>query len=231
MRNQILKCFFTIIFFLLALDTNAKDPYFCVQKGARLEYTILDSKGKIEGYQNITIIDIKKDTDTLQTILFTSVSLDEDRERNDDESAEMSASFNNEYFKMEMQESILSIINKMGGDDSGMLKIYEEPYILPSDMKPGDKLPSSFITIKVLFMSANVFVTDREVLREESIITDSGEYLCVVIKEKITEKILGRKKVSTSLTWHSRGIGVVKLEKYDKKGRLETQEILKYKSI
>lgn len=98
--------------------------------------------------------------------------------------------------------------------------------VLPSAMVPGDSLPDADFTVRVAGLGFRVRVDSRTVLRTETLTTPAGEFDCIVVREHKTEKGLGRNRVTTALTWYSRGTGMVRHDTYDNRMELETSEVL-----
>ena len=93
-------------------------------------------------------------------------------------------------------------------------------------MKPGDILPDANCTVKAGLLQYKVSVTQRKVLRLETLKTPAGEFECTVVSEHKVEKGPGRNRETTALTWYSTGVGMVRHDTYDKRLKLETSEIL-----
>lgn len=100
------------------------------------------------------------------------------------------------------------------------------PSVLPSDMLPGDVLPDASFCVTVAFARYNVTVSDRKVLRRETLSTPAGDFDCIVVSEHKEERGPGRNRVTTALTWYARGIGMVRHDTYGSDLGLETSEIL-----
>ena len=93
-------------------------------------------------------------------------------------------------------------------------------------MAPGDTLPDVYASVKVLGMTMKITVTQRQVLKFETIATPAGTYDCIVIREKKLEKGLGRNRHTIADTWYSKGIGMVRHDTYNLQLELQTSEIL-----
>ena len=108
----------------------------------------------------------------------------------------------------------------------GHAKTVESGAILPANMKPGDILPSAEAEVTILGMKYRVKVTDRKVLRYETISTPAGTFDCIVISEHKVEKAPVYKRETTALSWYSDGVGYVRHDTYNKNMVLETSEQL-----
>lgn len=97
---------------------------------------------------------------------------------------------------------------------------------LPSSMKPGDRLPDASSRLQYAGLSYTANVTDRRVLRCETVSTPAGSFDCIVVSEHKVEKAPGYNRVTTALTWYTDGLGMVRHDTYDKNGKLETSEVL-----
>lgn len=97
---------------------------------------------------------------------------------------------------------------------------------LPSSMKPGDRLPDASSRLQYAGLSYTANVTDRKVLRRETISTPAGSFDCIVVSEHKVEKAPGYNRVTTALTWYCDGLGMVRHDTCDKDGKLETSEVL-----
>lgn len=98
---------------------------------------------------------------------------------------------------------------------------------LPSELREGDLLPDVFSLVKVHGMRYVTKITDRKVLRMESVVTPAGSFDCVVISEHKTESGPGRNRDVLTHTWYARGTGMVRHDTFDRKTKkLLTSEVL-----
>lgn len=102
-----------------------------------------------------------------------------------------------------------------------------EPTLLPAGMRPGETLPDARSVVTVLGMKYRTEVTQRQVLRRETVTVPAGTFDCIVVREHKEERGPGRNRVTTAETWYAPGIGYVRHDTYDKNFKLETTEVLK----
>ena len=126
--------------------------------------------------------------------------------------------------QMDLALSLASVFSNYVGES----KVDFDPAItvLPSSMKPGDVLKDAEFVVSLLGMKYKVAVTQRSVLRSESLQTPAGDFDCVVVQEHKVEKGPGRNRETTALTWDAKGVGMVRHDTYDKNMILETSEVL-----
>ena len=98
--------------------------------------------------------------------------------------------------------------------------------LLPADMKPGDTLPDAHCTVTVGVIKVDVDVTERTVLRRETITVPAGTFDCIVTREHKVEEASIQHNDTWSDSWYVPGIGYVRHDTYDKKMRLQTSEVL-----
>ena len=95
----------------------------------------------------------------------------------------------------------------------------------PSSLEPGDTLERVMGQAKVGPLTYNVVVTERKVLRRETISVPAGKYDCIVVQEHKVESGPGHHRDVVSISWYSKGLGYVRHDSYIK-GKLDTSEVL-----
>ena len=102
---------------------------------------------------------------------------------------------------------------------------------LPTLEEPiGTSLDDGTLTVQVGMNGVNTFrmvvqVTDRLIAARETLETIAGSFDCVKISQTVTTKMV-IKIQATSNEWYAPGIGVVRSESFDKKGRLTGYSVL-----
>ena len=99
------------------------------------------------------------------------------------------------------------------------------PTTLPGILQPGDTLANASSVVRVLGKPFNTSVTERSVLRTETIETPAGTFFCTVVTEHKTEKFILYNRDTVSYTWYARGLGMIRHDTW-KNGRRETSEVL-----
>ena len=98
--------------------------------------------------------------------------------------------------------------------------------VLPAVMKPGDKLQDAHCVVRAGALKLTIDVTERTVLREETITVPGGTYKCIVAREHKVEDAPFHHVDTWSDSWYAPGIGYVRHDVYNSKMKLEASEIL-----
>ena len=200
-------------------------PYFCTDQGARLEYVRTEAESGKKVYSHVmSILDVKVDD------------------------AGMHVSYSSDFHKAGGAQmyggpvSLNALVTPQGAvrldPGDSMASVLRNMFpgvkvtssgaetVLPSMLVPGSSLPDASCTVSVAGVRYKVDITERKVLRNERIVTPAGGFDCVVVSEHKVEKGPGRNRVTTALTWYSRGVGMVRHDTYDRNMKLDTSEIL-----
>ncbi len=102
---------------------------------------------------------------------------------------------------------------------------------LPNSLSVGQTLPDASIEIKInmsgIKMDIATNMTNREVIGEEAITTPAGTFDCYVITYSMEVAMsMGVNQSSSAKQWISEGVGMVKQEDYNKKGKITSSSLL-----
>ena len=97
--------------------------------------------------------------------------------------------------------------------------------VLPASIAPGDTLMPFVAYTKVGPLTYKVIVSERKVLRRETISVPAGTFDCIVVSENNSETGPGHNRNVRTLTWYCKGVGFVRHDTYVK-GKLDTSEVL-----
>ena len=109
----------------------------------------------------------------------------------------------------------------------GEIEVTGEAKGIPADIKVGDKLPDYELVIDMGIVATKIKAYDRKVVAQETITTEAGTFDCFVIEITQSVRAFLSNEKSYSRGWYSRGLGVIKEEVLDKKGRvLQTKTLV-----
>ncbi len=126
-------------------------------------------------------------------------------------------------FKSMMNPTMNEQFEKYDVDISGM------DIVLPNNLFEGQQLPDAKMLIKVdmgaVKMAMGVEMKDRKVEGMETITTPAGTFECYIISYEVKTR-MGLNKTNNAKQWIARGVGMVKQEDYNKKGKVTSSSIL-----
>lgn len=205
----------------LTLTASASEPYFCIRQGSRLRYERRYARDNALKWTQDLYIE-KSDSGR---ICYSSTFYDARGKLMYRGSVPLEAVYDmSGTLTVDLARSVAAIF---GNYLPGRAVSWEPCLsVLPAEMVPGQRLADADFTVRVAGLGYRVRVNSREVVRREMLETPAGEFDCVVVREHKVEKGLGRNRVTTALTWYSKGVGMVRHDTYDDEMELDTSEVL-----
>ena len=87
-------------------------------------------------------------------------------------------------------------------------------------------LPDYEFVFKLSFVTMTVKGTERKISGKEKLTTPAGTFDCFIMEETVTTKAMMQKDVEKTVSWYAYGVGLVKENAYDKKGKLVSTTLL-----
>ncbi len=220
------SAFFIFIFVALtSIEAQDCKLYFPDRVGAIREMTSYDAKDKVTGrvVQEVTSKNAK--ANGVSVGIKMTIYDEKNAQVN---SMEMQIVCENNVFKVDMSEYL-----------SDMLKAYQDMELeisgdnltFPSKMNVGDQLDDASMNLKVRagamqIMNMDITISNRKVEANEKITTPAGSYDCYKITYDTQSKTKIINVTTSSTEWLADGVGVVKTEDYNKKGKLSGYSLL-----
>ena len=206
-----------LVTFLMVLGVKAQEPFYLQKEGVKLGYTITDKKGKVDGYSESKVVSVKSSGAQTAVTMQTMVK---DKNGKDllQNPFELSVTIENGTVIMSPKALVGKIVEG--------LSINGEDLKLPVNLTTGAPLNDYSITMGIAGINTTTQVTGVKAVAEETIEVSGHRIPCVVVESTTSVKVLGIKRSSLQKTWYGRGIGIVKLETYDSKGKLESTQTL-----
>ncbi|WP_020532478.1 hypothetical protein [Flexithrix dorotheae] len=225
-----------ILTFLLGL-TNLSfsqcNPYFNYDEGTEIEQTNYNGKGKPSGKTTMVIKEVKGGGDHVIYVTQMTMQDQKDKEIN---SAEIEMECENGVFKLDLSRFAPQNMQEMEGIN---IEFEGSQLELPSTFSVGETLKEANFTVKVnsdnpalamAMADSDINIYNRKVEAKESITTPAGTFECYKISYNSTmeTKIMGIKKTfeTSAIEWISKDVGMVKMESYDKKGKMSGYTLL-----
>ena len=211
------RLMFALVTLLMVLGAKAQEPFYLQKEGVKLGYTITDKKGKVDGYSESTIVSVKNSGAQTSVTLQTMVK---DKKGEDllQKPVVMSVLIEN--------GTVIMSPKALTGKITEGLNISGENLLLPANLTTGATLNDYSITMGIAGINTTSHITGVKVVAEETIEVSGHSIPCVVVESTASVKVPGINRSSLQKTWYGRGIGIVKLESYDNKGKLDTTQAL-----
>lgn len=205
------RLFLTAMAACLCVLAWGQDPFICLTQGAEIKYVQLDARGKETGTTVTTIDKVTgsgKHFDVTQTMTIY------------DKKGEVIMP------AMTVESSIDDGAVSMALNGGLAVEIDSDVPVIPAQMEVGQDLGTGEMRVNVSGLFVTQEITLNKVVAREEITVPAGTYDCFVVEQNITVKLGPIKVSSVQKTWYSRGIGMVKSESYDKKGKIATSQQL-----
>jgi hypothetical protein len=219
--------FSVMLLFVTALFISAQDCklYFPDKPGAIREITSYDKKDKQTGRAIQEIISKDVNGKNVSLRVKTSLYGEDNAEVG---VMEMDILCEDGVFKVDMSNYMSAM---MAAYKDMEVEMTGDNLVFPTNLKPGDVLPDGSMNMIVRtggmqIMNMTVNITNRKVEAAEKITTKAGTFDCF----KITYDSQAKTKImniqTSAVEWIAEGVGIVKTETYDKKGKIESYQVL-----
>lgn len=218
------RTFFLVISLLLCgTIAEAQEIFFPSTVGVVLEYKNYDKKEKETGTTRYTITEVtKRGNDRDITYLMEKMDLNNTLEFEN----KMTLHIKDDNIHVDMGMIIKQAILKRKGDMPKGFKISGTDIVTPSNINAGDTLPNSQVdmTMKkgILKINVSMKLTDRLVESVANKGVKAGNFEAYKMTSKMEVKAMGIKTNMQTTEWQARGIGMIRSETYDGKGKLES---------
>ena len=211
---------------LLSAAVNAQDcGYYTMSEGMVLGYQTLDAKGKLTGTMRTTCMDVNT-TGNLTVFKLKSEYADSKNSNQSVQEYEMKCEDGTFYMDMNsfLDPKSMEAFNGME------VKVDANDMIYPSSLSVGQTLPDANITVSAATGGVNILnmvvtVTNRKVAGTESVTVPAGTFDCYKLTYDVETKMMFKVNATTT-EYVNMGVGSVKTETYDKKGKIVSTTLL-----
>ena len=223
------KFFSSILVLLLVVSTTslfAQDcsAYYPFKEGTTFELTSYDKKDKLLNTVNYKMASVTSKGKAVLATVEVEIF-------NDKKESVIQSSYNMTCeddhvsidFKSLISPEMLSKYQDIEIDFTGT------DMIIPNDLAVGNTIPDSdvLMTVKMspMQLKMTVKMLNGKVEKREKITTPAGTFDCYVISFE-TEFKMGLKRRGKTRQWLAKGVGIVKTEEYNKKGKVVSKSVL-----
>jgi len=204
------KAFLVLAGLGLAVSAFAQRPFICTTEGAKLVYVTTDAKGNENGQTDMEIVKVVTSGDDFNITQKTQLYVG----------------------GVALSKPIETVTTVKGGDvlfDFGGIAVAADGggFVLPKNLEVGMELPKGEVTVEMLGIKSKQNITSHQVVAKETLTVPAGTYECYVVERKFNVKVLGMKTTGSMKTWYARGIGAVRTDNFDKKGKVTSSQVLK----
>jgi len=211
--------------FVLSGVISAQDcGYYSMSKGMVLGYQNLDAKGKVTSTNRTTCLDVS----TLGSTTLYKIKGEYADAKNNLTTREFEMRCEDGNFYVDMQSLIDP--KSMEGFKDMEISVDANDMMYPSVLTAGQVLPDANITISaatggVNLMNMVISISNRKVVGTESVTVPAGTFECYKITYDLETKLMF-KIASTVTEYINMGVGNVKTDTFDKKGKLAASTVL-----
>lgn len=229
MKNM--KSLFVILLaFTLSGLVNAQDcGYYSMSKGMVFGYQTLDAKGKLTGTTQTTCLGVDK---IGSATIFKVKSEYADAKNNNPSAREYEMRCEDGKFFMNMKSFLDP--KSMEGFKDMEVSVDANDMMYPTSLSAGESLPDASITVSagsggMSLLNMVINITNRKVIGSESVTVPAGTFDCYKLTYDVETKMMF--KINNTVSEYiNKGVGNVKTETFDKKGKLvSTMQLVELK--
>ena len=209
MKKIITVAFAAIFASTIAVSAQAQKPFFLDKQGAEAEYVLKDAKGAVTSYTKSVVTAIEATDAKNFTVTYSSEVFD----KNHKSLAAPVAS------TITVKDGAVETTPIMEGVEiEGTLPAY------PAELSVGQVMEYSF-SMKTMGIKSTTSGKNT-VVAKESVTTPAGTFDCFKVEGETSSKaLMSTTKIKTT-SWIAAGVGTVKAEIYDGKGKLQSSQEL-----
>ena len=230
MKKVIITSFIILSVFFSKILAQDCSFYFPTKVGTIVTTTYYDKKGKETSKVHQKVLEAKKQGNVQEVRVQNRLEAKDQEDIPDSLLVqEFTLRCENGKFNVNWDSYIdKNMLNAYQGMD---VEINTDEMFIPSDLKAGQTFPDATATITVRnsgikLVSITIKVTERKVEGFEKITTPAGTFDCAKISSVTESKIMFKTIKVKTTEWIAEGVGIVKTENYDKKGKLESYSLI-----
>ncbi|MBK8556729.1 MAG: hypothetical protein IPL65_13595 [Lewinellaceae bacterium] len=229
MKKLLFALFLSSAFSSISAQTTCNDAYGYMEEGSRLEYTSYDKNDKVTSVYSHQCKNIEESNDTLIAYLDVKGT---DAKGEDTYAGMYTMKCLNGTIFMDMR-SLMPATATANTEMNMEMQIDGADLSFPSNMAVGESLEDGEMVMRMMsndvqVMQMRFLMTNRKVDGKETVTTAAGTFDCIKMSYDMEFKMLMSRSYRNT-QWYAKGVGMIKSETYDKKGRLDSRmELTKF---
>lgn len=223
MKTHLKILLLSAISLMVTVGLSAQEPFFFTKDGLKLTLAEKDGKGKINGYTQSCVVSVEGEPSNC-SVAYKTMVMDKKKKPLLNEEIDM---------KIYIKDGVVTFDPaSLAGKLMEGMQVTGDNLILPADISVGDVLDDYTITVNIGAMKTTTSNSGIKVTGEETL--DIGEIAidCLIVESTVLAKVIGIKQEMKQKVWYGRGIGPVKTETYNKKGKLmSVQELVEIEGL
>ncbi len=203
-------------------DCNSFYPFTI---GSNFQMTSYDAKGKSSATMDYAVTQV---TENKGQEIATVASVIKDADGKSIADTTFDVSCNGDLISMDFKSMASPQILEQYKDMD--VKMNGTNLEFPNNLSVGQSLPDASLQIQIsmggIKMNVDTTIQNRKVVGNENITTPAGTFDCYVITYDSAVKAAGINQTTQAKQWLAKGVGMVKQENYNKKGKVSSTSVL-----
>ncbi|WKN33051.1 hypothetical protein PZB74_06800 [Porifericola rhodea] len=231
--KKLLPTLMLLLLVVADLKAQCGNNFYRLKEGSEFEMTSYDKKDRPQGRTVNVISAINEKGDTYEATFSSKIYDKKDKLITEGEFVMIC---DGDMLKIDMQR-MLNSMEQLSAYENMEVEATGDFMELPSSLDVGQSLSDASTTVKVkmgessaTLSEMNIKINDRKVDSKEDITTSAGSFTCYKVSyiTDVDMKMMGinRKSSYQGAEWIAEGVGVVRTETYDKKGKVSSYSLL-----
>jgi hypothetical protein len=189
--------------------------FFAMKNGAVQVFAQKDAKGKVTSQQRNTVTSITGSKNAY-AIEYQSEILDAKGKSTSDNPLIIT-------YRVVVADGIMYLdLKGMFGAIDGLANVEAAGTAqrIPNNLKPGQTIEDASANVRIGFINCSAQMTEGKCEAEESVTTPAGTFNALKVSQKINARTMGIRTEGITNTWYVKGVGSVKTETIDNKGKV-----------
>ncbi len=217
------------------VGNTVQAQYFSTTQGKELTYVNYDESGQSQSNETVTVTNVRMQDGKQLAMYFAKIV--ENKAKNNTSYTLYNWSYDGSssacmedlmYGPYIASNSDPAIYNDEIRDALRQDKNFkgDNSFALPDGMKAGEELPDRFYGFQSGMKKFEITISGAACLGSEEVNTTAGTFDCVKISYLMRTKIVVKTGTLRVTEWYAKGVGLVKSESYDLKGKLAGKKVL-----